>query len=148
VTVNGTPTVGAGGPYNGVEGAGVTLNGTATDPEADTLTTSWTYTVVSADPGAACTLTSGTTLTPTLTCTDDATLTVTLHATDGVNPAVVSSATVQIDNVAPLVAARSSPRTRPRSERPSRSRMHSPIPGATTTAPRRSTGATPARPAR
>ena len=105
VTVNGTPVVGAGGPYNGVEGAGVTLNGTATDPDADTLTTSWTYTVVTADPGTLCTLTGDTTLTPTLTCTDDATVSVTLHATDGVNPAVTSAATVQIDNVAPLVAA-------------------------------------------
>ena len=38
IAVNGAPTVGVGGPYSGVEGAGVTLNGTAADPDADGLT--------------------------------------------------------------------------------------------------------------
>ena len=42
IIVNGAPTVGVGGPYSGVEGAGVTLNGTAADPDADHLTISWT----------------------------------------------------------------------------------------------------------
>ena len=44
IAVNGAPTVGVGGPYSGVEGAGVTLNGTAADPDADGLTVSWTRT--------------------------------------------------------------------------------------------------------
>ncbi len=105
ITVNGAPTVGVGGPYSGVEGAGVTLNGTAADPEADGLTISWTRTIVSASgPGTTCTLTDASTLTPTLTCDDDAVVDVTISVTDGVNPAVSDTTRVTIANAAPTVA--------------------------------------------
>lgn len=105
ITVNGVPTVGAGGPYSGVEGAGVTLSGTAVDPDADTLAITWTHSIITADPGTTCSLTGEHTLTPVLTCTDDATVTVTLTASDGINPDVVDSATVQVLNAVPTVAA-------------------------------------------
>jgi|GEM_PF-1125382 hypothetical protein len=105
ITVNGQPSVGAGGPYAGVEGAGVTLSGTAVDPEADALAVTWTYTVVGADAGTLCSLTGEHTLTPVVTCTDDALVTTTLSASDGVNPAVHDTATVDIRNAPPTVSA-------------------------------------------
>ena len=104
VVVNGAPTAGAGGPYTGLEGAPVTLNGTAADPDADVLLIGWTSTIVTADPGTACTLTGDTTLTPTLTCDDNAIVDVTLTAADGVNPTVSDTVAVTIANAPPAVA--------------------------------------------
>lgn len=105
VVVNGVATVGAGGPYDGVEGAGVTLNGTAVDPDADALAITWTYTVSGADVGTACSIAGDTTLNPVVTCTDDATVTATLTATDGVNPPVIDTGLVNIANAPPAVSA-------------------------------------------
>ncbi len=105
VVVNGVASVGAGGPYEGVEGAGVALNGTAVDPDADALTIAWTTTVSGADVGTVCSITGDTTLTPIVTCTDDATVHATLTATDGVNPPVVDTAIVDILNAPPAVSA-------------------------------------------
>ncbi len=105
ITVNGQPSVGAGGPYTGLEGAGVTLSGTAVDPEADALAVTWTYSVSGADAGTVCTLTDEHSLTPVVTCTDDALVTATLFASDGVNPPVQDSATVDIRNAPPAVSA-------------------------------------------
>ncbi len=105
VVINGAPTAGAGGPYSGVEGAPVTLNGTASDPDIDVLATSWSYTIVTADVGTACSLVDATTLTPTLTCDDDALVDVTITVDDGVNPIVVDSVSVDIENGDPAVAA-------------------------------------------
>ncbi len=105
VVVNGAPTAGAGGPYSGVEGTPVTLNATAADPDADVLTTAWSYSITSADAGTTCSLADAATLTPTLTCDDDATVSVTVAVSDGVNPAVHDNATVSIQNAVPSVAA-------------------------------------------
>ncbi len=105
IAVNGLPSVGAGGPYSGVEGAAVTLSGNAIDPEADALTVTWTSTVSGADAGTICSLTDEHTLTPNVTCSDDALVTVTLVASDGVNPVVTDDATVDIHNAAPAVSA-------------------------------------------
>ncbi|MGZ6955337.1 MAG: PKD domain-containing protein [Acidimicrobiia bacterium] len=104
VTINGAPTAGVGGPYSGVEGAPVSLTGTATDPDADALMIGWTSTVVTADAGTSCVLTGGTTLTPALTCDDDAVVSVTITVGDGVNPTVVDTTTVTIANADPLTA--------------------------------------------
>jgi hypothetical protein len=104
VTINGAPTAGAGGPYTGFEGNGITLAGTASDPDADGLTISWTKTIVTAGPGTVCNFTGATTLTPTLTCNDDATVTVTVTIDDAVNAPVSDSATVTVQNTAPDVA--------------------------------------------
>lgn len=105
IAVNGAPTVGVGGPYSGIEGAGVTLNGTASDPDADNLTISWTRAIVTAGPGTTCSLTDASTLTPTLTCDDDAVVDVTVSASDGIHPTVVDTARVTIANAPPTVAA-------------------------------------------
>lgn len=104
IAANGAPTVGVGGPYSGVEGAGVTLSGTAADPDADALTVSWTRSIVSAGPGTTCALTDASTLTPTLTCDDDAVVDVTISAQDGIHSAVVDTARVTIANAPPTVA--------------------------------------------
>ncbi len=105
VLVNGSPTAGVGGPYSGVEGTPVTLTGTAADPDVDTLLVQWTSSIVSADPGTICSLTDATTLTPSLVCDDDAVVNVTFAVADGINPPVVDSTTVNIQNAAPSVAA-------------------------------------------
>jgi hypothetical protein len=104
VTINGSPVAGAGGPYTGFEGTGITLAGTATDPDADGLTASWTKTVVTSDAGTVCNFTGTTTLTPTLTCNDNATVNVSVTIDDAVNPPVTDSTTVTVKNKAPVVA--------------------------------------------
>jgi uncharacterized protein with PIN domain len=104
VTINGSPVAGAGGPYTGLEGNGITLSGSASDPDLDDLTVSWTHTISSSDVGTTCAFTGTSTLTPTLTCTDDAEVDVTTTVDDGVNPTVTDSTTVTVDNAAPDVA--------------------------------------------
>ena len=84
VIVNSPPTVDAGGPYVGLEGAVLSLTGTAADLDGDGLSISWAFSVTG-DPGVVCTPTGTGTLTPTLVCTDDATVTATLTVSDGVN---------------------------------------------------------------
>ena len=98
VVINGTPTAGVGGPYAGVEGAAVSLAGTAADPDADGLLIGWTHSVTTADAGTSCVMTDTATLTPTLTCDDDAQVAVTLTVGDGVHPVVTDSTTVAIAN--------------------------------------------------
>lgn len=104
VVVNGSPTVGVGGPYSGIEGAGVTAYATAADPDADTLSVSWTNLVTSADSGTTCSLANTSTLAPTLTCNDDASVQISVQVTDGINPPVHDTTTVTIDNAPPSVA--------------------------------------------
>ncbi len=100
VIVNSPPTVDAGGPYVGLEGAGLSLTGTAADPDGDGLAVSWAFSV-SGDPGVVC-LPSGTgTLTPTLTCNDDAMITATLTVSDGVNAPVSSVTTIAVGQRGP-----------------------------------------------
>ena len=104
LVVNAPPTASAGGPYSGVEGGSVTLNGTAGDPDNDPLGTTWTMAWTGA-PGTACTLSGSTTLIPTVGCNDDATVTATLSVSDGINAPVTSTAQVQIVNVVPSIGA-------------------------------------------
>ena len=63
VTVNAPPSVDSGGPYAGTEGSTLTLGGSATDPNGDPLTKSWTFSVAGG-PGTSCTTTGTTTLHP------------------------------------------------------------------------------------
>jgi PKD domain len=102
---NTPPTPDAGGPYAGDEGSAISISGTATDPDAgDTVATAWSYSVVSADAGAACSFGDAAALSTTVTCTDNGTFTLTLSADDGVNPPVTSDATLTVANVDPVVS--------------------------------------------
>ena len=71
IRVNTPPTASAGGPYVGPEGSILTLGGTASDDDADTLTTSWSFSPA-ADLGTTCTPTGIASLAPTITCDDNA----------------------------------------------------------------------------
>lgn len=103
VVVNSPPTVDAGGPYAGVEGAPMSLAGAASDADGDPLGVVWSF-AVDAAPGTVCLPIGLGTLTPTLTCNDDAVVTATLTVDDGVNPPVVDIATLAVGNAAPLLS--------------------------------------------
>lgn len=103
--VNQSPTVGAGGPYSGDEGSPIAISGTATDPDNDPLTPSWSWAAgAGVDAGATCTFGDASSLPTTVTCTDDGVYTLTLSASDGNHPAVTSTATLTVANVAPVVS--------------------------------------------
>jgi hypothetical protein len=92
------------GNASGNEGSAIPISGTATDPDGDPLTTTWSFSPgAGVDAGATCTIASPSSLATTITCTDDGTYTLTLTASDGVNPAVVKTGTLTVANVAPSV---------------------------------------------
>jgi Bacterial Ig domain/PKD domain len=104
---NTPPTSDAGGPYSGVEGASVALNGTATDVDAaDTLTYLWSYAAgAGVDAGATCSFASATSVDTTVSCTDDGTFTLTLAVSDGFNsPATTDTASLTLTNANPVVS--------------------------------------------
>jgi len=89
---------------SGNEGAAIPVSGTATDPDGDPLTTTWSVAPASGvDAGATCTFANPAALSTTVTCTDDGTFTLTLTVSDGVNPAVVKTGTLTVANLAPSV---------------------------------------------
>jgi hypothetical protein len=111
VVTNTPPTVGV-GPHSGSEGAAITLNATAGDPDPDTLTFGWTYAPLSGvDFGATCSFSNPSSLASTITCTDDGTYTLTLTVNDGHNPAVVASSTLAIANANPTISVLSASST-------------------------------------
>ncbi|MEO7131841.1 MAG: PKD domain-containing protein, partial [Dermatophilaceae bacterium] len=104
VVSNQPPTASAGGPYAGVEGSAIPLTGSASDPDADSLTYAWTYSSgAGVDAGATCSFANSAALSTTITCTDDGTYTASLSVNDGNNPAVVKTASVVVSNAAPTV---------------------------------------------
>ena len=105
VDVNGPPTASAGGPFAGAEGATTSLTGTANDPDADNLVTTWTLTPTLSDPGTSCVTTDVATLTPNITCDDEAVVAAQLTVDDGVNAAVVANTTVAIANADPVLGS-------------------------------------------
>ncbi len=101
---NVSPTVDAGGPYSGNEGSAIAMSGaTASDPDMDALTYTWTV------DSALCNFDVASALNPNLTCSDNGSYTTTLSVSDGVNPAVTNDATVNVSNVAPTVGLVSVP---------------------------------------
>ena len=98
------PTVAAGGPYSGQEGATIAIAGAVTDPDSSGLTSTWTVTPgAGTDPGATCALTNPAAVSTSVRCTDDGTYTLTLTASDGFNPPIAASTTLTLFNVAPAV---------------------------------------------
>jgi hypothetical protein len=103
--VNEPPTVDAGPDVTGDEGAAINLTGSASDPENDPLTFSWSFAPgAGVDAGATCSFSTPTSPTTTITCTDDGTYTATLTVSDGINPPVSDSTAVTLANVAPQVS--------------------------------------------
>lgn len=103
---NQPPMVNAGGSYAAIEGTAVGLDGTASDPNGDALTWSWTATPgPDADPGAWCTFTGGNTSAPAVACNDDGSYTLTAQVSDGTNPAATATAVLMVHNAPPLVGA-------------------------------------------
>ena len=102
---NPAPIVSAGGPYGGVEGASVSVDGTVTNqPDTDTVTTTWSATPdAGVDAGASCSFGNPAAVDTTVSCTDDGTWQLSLTATDGVNPPVVANATLTLSNANPAV---------------------------------------------
>jgi len=99
------PTVGAGGPYSGVEGSPVPLNGSVTDPDSPGATHKWSVVPgANADAGSSCSFADPTDLSTNVKCTDDGTFTLTLTADDGVNPPVSDSTTLTAGNANPVVS--------------------------------------------
>jgi hypothetical protein len=90
---------------SGNEGAAIPVSGTATDPDGDALTSTWSVApAAGVDAGATCTFANPAALSTTITCTDDGTFTLTLTVTDGVNAPVVKTGTLTVSNVPPAVA--------------------------------------------
>jgi hypothetical protein len=101
---NTLPTVNAGGPYSGTEGSAIALTGTASDPDNDPLNYKWTYSVVTADAGAACVFSADTALSTNIKCNDDGAFSVTLTATGDPAGPVSASADLTVTNADPVVA--------------------------------------------
>ena len=106
VEANDPPSVDAGGPYAGNEGASISLDGTVTDPDiGDTLTSTWSYAPgAGVDAGATCIFGSASAVDTTVSCTDDGTYTMTLTVSDGVNPDVLDTTSLTLENASPTVA--------------------------------------------
>ena len=95
----------AGGPYSGVEGAQIALDGVAVDAENPSPTILWTSTpLAGVDAGATCTFTPSVTVAdPSVACTDDGTWTLRLSIDDGVNQPATDIATLTVTNARPSV---------------------------------------------
>nr|WP_298930238.1 PKD domain-containing protein [uncultured Erythrobacter sp.] len=104
VPTNAPPTVDAGSDQNVTEGSSVSLSGSATDPESDPLTFSWTQTA-----GPAVTLSNPTSLAPSFAAPAKAalpqTLTFQLTANDGNSSVSDTVSVVVAGNIAPVADA-------------------------------------------
>lgn len=93
VAPNQPPVADAGGPYAGNEGSPIAFSATASDPDGDALTLSWSFGDGTTATGAS----------PTHTYADDGSYTVVLTATDPQGLTATSSTTATVANVAPTV---------------------------------------------
>jgi hypothetical protein len=107
VRPNNDPPVVSVAAASGTEGAAIILSGSASDPNGDPLTFSWSITPDGGnDAGSACAITGGgTTVTPTIRCSDDGTYTATLTATGDPAGPVSASNTVTVSNANPSVTS-------------------------------------------
>ena len=95
---NAAPTAEAGGPYSGTEGSSVTLDGSgSTDPGNDIALYEW-------DLDNDGQYDDATGVAATFNSTDDGTFTVGLRVTDDDGTSSTDTATVIVDNVAPIIA--------------------------------------------
>ena len=101
------PVADAGGPYNGNEGAAISLNGSVTDAGSnDTHVWSWEYVAgPGVDAGATCQFDDATAEDPKITCTDDGQVKLTLKVTDDNGGTGTDEATLTLANVAPTAHA-------------------------------------------
>jgi endonuclease/exonuclease/phosphatase family metal-dependent hydrolase len=98
------PNVDAGPSAFGVEGAPITLRGSAFDRESSP-TLAWTYEPAGeVDPGTSCAFADPSAAQTTITCTDDGVFTATLTARDGVNQPVSDSTDVIVRNAPPKLS--------------------------------------------
>lgn len=101
--VNTPPDADAGGPYSGLEGSSIVLDGTAGDADpGDTLTYLWSQSGAAFDGGATCTIAAPTALDTSVKCDDDGTLTLDLTVSDG-TASTTSSTMVGVGNVNPTI---------------------------------------------
>jgi hypothetical protein len=99
-TPNSPPSVDAGLDVSGAEGSAIPLSGSASDPDSDTLTLSWTVATPPGD-GGSCVFSAPTSALTDITCDDDGTVVATLTADDGFHPPVSDTVSVEVANVAP-----------------------------------------------
>jgi Tol biopolymer transport system component len=103
--LNQRPEGNAGGPYTGTEGTPIAIVGTASDPDGDPLSASWTATALpgATDAGASCSFANPAQLETTVTCTDDGNYHLNLVITDGRGGVELAIASLTIANAAPTV---------------------------------------------
>ena len=100
------PTADAGGPYSGVEGSMISIAGKASDPDGQTVSSSWTVSSNAGnDPGAACVIANPAALSTSVTCNDEGNYTLSLTATDSGGLTTTATSALTISNAAPSVGA-------------------------------------------
>src|SRR5204862_7891686 len=106
VSLNRPPSVSAGPNVSGAEGSSLSLDGTVTDPDGDSFTVKWTYTLgAGVSPTATCSFANDTAVDTTITCTDNGTFTAKLEATDSKGAKSSSTTMVTVSNASPVVMA-------------------------------------------
>jgi len=101
--VNDAPVANAGADTSGVEGAAISLSGSGSDVDGDTLSFLWTSAGANVDAGATCAFDDYTEDATTITCTDDGDYTATLTVDDGKGGTHSDDLTVTVINVAPTL---------------------------------------------
>jgi hypothetical protein len=115
---NAAPTVDAGSNKSVAEGTGISLGGappngaSASDPDGDALTLTWTVDETAMDAGAHCVVSDIHALAPTVTCDDDSnagTVKLTLTADDGNGHVVSDFLLLTVTNANPSATASATP---------------------------------------
>jgi len=94
---NQPPSTGAGGPYNGDEGAAIALDGTVGDADGDDVELAWSVNT------PLCAFSDLTAEDPLLTCDDNGVYTTTLTVTDTWTGVATDTARVTVSNVSPSI---------------------------------------------